>query len=435
VHRDLKPANLFVERRSGQDFAKVADFGIAKVIGEEATALTQAGGSMGTPRYMAPEQWTGKSLDARADLYSLGIILFEMLSGAPPFTGNLQALMYKHLHEEIPPLPAGTPPWLADLVRRLLAKSPDDRPASAAAVLQALASIEPKVSDPPTIQWEPSEIKTTSMAAASTDVKNAGRARAGPYAALLVAVLSVGAAFVFFRLQRKPALPLAALPKPPREPAGVEPTPGLEPARATATSSLHSQAEDWRKRGEAYERGDGVPQSDEEAAKWFRKAAEQGDAAAELGLSVLYTHGRGVPHDHDEALKWLRKAAAQRLPEAQFALGLRYANGIGVARDDAQAARWFREAAEQGFPQGALHLGFFYAQGRGVPQDFTQAAKWYRRAADQGFAPAELNLGLLYESGQGVPLNEGEAVDWFRKAARQGNERAQANLTRRHEAW
>jgi serine/threonine-protein kinase len=115
VHRDLKPANIFVETRQGQDWVKVGDFGIAKVLGEHTSGLTHTGASPGTPRYMAPEQWMGKAVDGRADLYALGILLYELLTGKAPFAdeeGPL-ALMYQHLHELPPPLPAVSP-----LIRR-----------------------------------------------------------------------------------------------------------------------------------------------------------------------------------------------------------------------------------------------------------------------------------------------------------------------------
>jgi|SRR5581483_1925442 len=73
VHRDLKPANIFVETQQGQDWVKVGDFGIAKVIGEHTSGLPHTGASLGTPRYMAPEQWKGKTIDGRVDLYAVGI--------------------------------------------------------------------------------------------------------------------------------------------------------------------------------------------------------------------------------------------------------------------------------------------------------------------------------------------------------------------------
>lgn len=143
VHRDLKPANIFVEEREGQDWAKVGDFGIAKLLGEETGGLTHAGTSPGTPRYMAPEQWMGKEVDARTDLYALGVMMYEMLTGGFPFDaaeGPL-ALMYQHLQQPPHPLPPSIPMGIRLEVERLLAKTPEERPASALIVRRALEAV------------------------------------------------------------------------------------------------------------------------------------------------------------------------------------------------------------------------------------------------------------------------------------------------------
>jgi len=140
VHRDLKPANIFVEERHGQDWVKVGDFGIAKVIGEHTSGLTHTGASPGTPKYMAPEQWMGKEVDGRADLYALGIMLYELLTGKAPFSGGEGplALMYQHLHEPPPLLPPPIPQGIRLLVEQLLVKAPQGRPATALQVRQML---------------------------------------------------------------------------------------------------------------------------------------------------------------------------------------------------------------------------------------------------------------------------------------------------------
>ncbi len=87
VHRDLKPANIMLMDISGQEFVKVVDFGLAK-IGEEAQRLTQTGEIWGSPLYMSPEQCNGHSMDARSDIYSLGAVLYESLTGTVPFAGT-----------------------------------------------------------------------------------------------------------------------------------------------------------------------------------------------------------------------------------------------------------------------------------------------------------------------------------------------------------
>jgi serine/threonine-protein kinase len=144
VHRDLKPDNvMLVADAEGEDRVKVLDFGIARVAGPEArdaTKLTQMGMVMGTVAYMSPEQATGQPVDERADLYSFGVMLYEMIAGVVPFDAELPSqVLARQLVEEPPPLPVGTPEPLVRLVMDLMQKKPEDRPASAQEVLERLA--------------------------------------------------------------------------------------------------------------------------------------------------------------------------------------------------------------------------------------------------------------------------------------------------------
>jgi serine/threonine-protein kinase len=135
VHRDLKPDNIMLTDRHGNpDYVKVLDFGIAKMADPGAASITQAGAVFGTPRYMAPEQAKGKQIDARADIYALGVVLYEMLAGMHPFREATTALEYivKHATEEIPPLGVDhaelhITPRIDALLSRCLAKEPDAR--------------------------------------------------------------------------------------------------------------------------------------------------------------------------------------------------------------------------------------------------------------------------------------------------------------------
>jgi eukaryotic-like serine/threonine-protein kinase len=140
LHRDIKPANVMVTDAGA---VKVLDFGIARRL--DGTTITQAASVVGTAAYMAPEQALGQPGDARADVYSLGCLLYAMLTGAPPFGGEISAAV---LHQQInaeprPPsaLRAGISPALDGLVLDMLAKSPDERPATAAEVRARIASL------------------------------------------------------------------------------------------------------------------------------------------------------------------------------------------------------------------------------------------------------------------------------------------------------
>ena len=136
VHRDVKPANVMLlpDRR-----VKVADFGIARM---ESAGLTQTGTVLGTPSYMSPEQCLGEKVDGRSDLFSAGAMLFELLTGAPPFPGRTFTAIVRALTDPAPfdpgPRAAGVPPDLMAVVQRALAKRAADRFATAAAMTAAL---------------------------------------------------------------------------------------------------------------------------------------------------------------------------------------------------------------------------------------------------------------------------------------------------------
>jgi len=137
VHRDLKPSNIMLLR---DGTAKVMDFGIARA--QRFEGLTATAGFLGTPDYVAPEMIEGRGADARSDLYSLGVVLFELLTGQRPFSGDAPfEVLRKHCSEEPPPpsrLHRGLPPELDTLVLRLLRKDRAERPASAEELVVAL---------------------------------------------------------------------------------------------------------------------------------------------------------------------------------------------------------------------------------------------------------------------------------------------------------
>jgi predicted ATPase len=140
VHRDVKPENVLLS----DGMALVADFGIARVVTDDAR-LTATGIAIGTPAYMAPEQTAGRpDVDGRADLYSLGCVLFEMLGGAPPFSGPAESLAYQHLSvapRPVSDLRPGLPAHVAATIAKAMAKTPADRHATAARFAEALATV------------------------------------------------------------------------------------------------------------------------------------------------------------------------------------------------------------------------------------------------------------------------------------------------------
>lgn len=156
-HRDLKPENIFIlPREEGVPLAKVLDFGVARVVGDMAIpGLTRAGMVVGTPQYISPEQLTGKPADARSDIYSLGIIFFQALTGGLPFVGpKLSDYAQQHIFDT-PPMPRQKRPELSEafegLVLRMLRKEPERRPQAMREVEQELASLAGEASPPPTL--------------------------------------------------------------------------------------------------------------------------------------------------------------------------------------------------------------------------------------------------------------------------------------------
>ncbi len=145
VHRDIKPSNILLDR-AGR--VKIADFGIAKMAGQS-TELTMVGSVMGSPQYLSPEQIKGEDLDGRSDVFSLGVVLYEILSGKRPFEGDtITSLVYQILHKELPPISdlRAVPPRLEALMRKMLAKDRDDR-LTAGAAARELAVVEMELSD------------------------------------------------------------------------------------------------------------------------------------------------------------------------------------------------------------------------------------------------------------------------------------------------
>ncbi len=142
VHRDLKPENIWIAAPEQEDsYAKVLDFGIAKLLDSPQGQRTQTGAAMGTPRYMAPEQCMGKDVGPRADLYSLGVILYEMYAGVPPFRGDtFGELLYQHMSMAPEPPSKHRPidPALEQVILACLEKDPQRRPDSAKDLLGRL---------------------------------------------------------------------------------------------------------------------------------------------------------------------------------------------------------------------------------------------------------------------------------------------------------
>jgi serine/threonine-protein kinase len=144
VHRDIKPANIMLMKN---DQVRVADFGIARVM---SSSKTQTGIIFGTPNYMSPEQIAGKKVDGRSDLFSLGVVFYEMLTGQRPFTGDsMSALLYAVTNSEYVPLEEiapKTPACYVRIIARMLTKKVSKRYQSASRLIKDMRQCQEKVS-------------------------------------------------------------------------------------------------------------------------------------------------------------------------------------------------------------------------------------------------------------------------------------------------
>lgn len=221
THRDLKPDNVYLPRDGG---VKVLDFGIAKV---QSTSSTQTGALLGTPIYMAPEQCRdAKLVGPHTDVYAMGVMLFEMVTGQPPFYGGLHEVLAKHLFEA-PPKPSmlvNVSPELEALIMQCLEKQPEDRPASMSAVRDRLRRLTTQ-----TVSIQPGAAPAVEPPTASTLSRAAGEAvpvaqpprKSGVLigGALVVLALAGGAAALFRHSSPPTEHPTVAAPPRPVAPA------------------------------------------------------------------------------------------------------------------------------------------------------------------------------------------------------------------------
>jgi serine/threonine protein kinase len=260
VHRDVKPANILLAERLGKRTAFLTDFGLTKGAQAGNTQLTGTGQWIGTLDYVAPEQMTDGRVDARTDIYALGCVLHEMLTGSVPFPGTEMQKMWAHVNEPLPALDGGGP--LEGVLRKATAKDPDERFQSAGELAQAAAEPSSRtrtMKAPPPPAPEPAEQPTAAMATAapqpterrSRDGGSSGRVAAAIGGSVILAAGLIGAALVFSGGSETPTQTVvsgaetAAAPVPDSEPTQGEGANATEEdgeaGASSADSTIYSQ--------------------------------------------------------------------------------------------------------------------------------------------------------------------------------------------------
>lgn len=378
VHRDLKPHNVLM----AGTVPRLTDFGIggaakAVSVSESTPATTDFSIRLptvlkgaGSIRYSSPEQMLGSTPDPRDDVFSLGVIAYQLL------VGNIQVGPTADTADELRDL--GVPPGVVTLVVRSVANDPKRRPRDAADWEHQLRAAEASavaVAAPPPPPAAPGadEFARAEAAARSSPADTAAALK---LYALAANSGHAGAALALGRLYAQGRGP-GSNPKLARE--------WYEKASALGSSDA------------AFARGELSDSSRDFAGakEWYERAATAGHAAAQYALGVLYRLGRGVKQDYVLAHDWIEKAAAQGHEVAQFTLGLQYDLGQGVAASTALAREWYLKAAAQGNADAANTLGEHHEAGRGMPPDVKEALRWYQIAAAKGHAGAAKSIERL----------------------------------------
>ena len=304
IHRDLKPQNILILHQKGRYIPKITDFGISKQLTDEEKSVVTNSILVGTRHYASPEQLMERAIHKNTDLWSFGVIAFQMLTGSLPFTSGTfsptseegRAEQYRQMQSGVLPDSIGgiAEPWQA-LIRRCLVPDCKSRIASAEDCLSVVGSAtiidNVEVDEPVDVILDNGNGGTLSNYSGGRPNTNGNekvKKRGGWWITFLVLALLAGGGNAVVSLLDN----------------GAEPV--VESESTMSASEMYDKGDDY------YQSGNYT-----EAVKWYRKAADQGHAGAQKSLGYCYHMGKGVTQSYSEAVKWYRKAADQGNVDAQ----------------------------------------------------------------------------------------------------------------------
>lgn len=437
IHRDIKPSNLMI----GNDGrVKIMDFGIARVQGS--VRMTRAGTAIGTPLYMAPEQRRGSEGDERSDLYSLAIVLYEILSGAPPFAGLdevelLQAQIGRDPPPLVPRIP-GVTPGLEAAIMKALAKRPEQRYPSIRAFSDAIGATALRV-DATSIIQSPAHL----LDRATETSASAGPAASLPSVALAVAKSRSTSLVRRFKtlhpaLQGVSVAIVAFAAVAPLLFGGGGDDSGARKRDIDRVERDRRMAEiesDRRQTAKTLDYGQ-IGEIKPARGEIDRPALATNDAPPAAkpkcndGFSIADCQPSTVPGQKTAAVEKASLAAPATLADMRKALKDKdYLKAASMAEALAQSS----DKSEQ--REAQFQLGWAALKGMGRPQNLDAALNWMKLSAAQGYPEAQFALGVMYQNGDGMggQENPSETVRWFTEAANQGHPRAQFLLGKIYE--
>lgn len=471
IHRDVKPDNVLFR---DSNTAVLTDFGIARTTDDNAnhTQITQVSSVIGSPAYMSPEQALGKPLDARSDIFSLGILLYEMLTGNLPFNGNNVAeISLQHAQDSVPSLPPELRP-LQDFVSRMLAYDRSNRVSSCDEVLEFIATLTSREGEYSNSAFDPNAtLAAPATTAATTQAISTPRNRYRP-AAIAAIFLLVGTAVYLAKdkfinpedpepviVQPDVAATGAAEPQPSQRVTEAETAPGDRdssgqtgntPDIETTTSDLAvvdsvspPRADEFFAFTEAVTSPDSndelrfierFPQGvladivrtkvsgDSESVAGLITRAQDGDARAQFVLSELYDTGWVVEQDKARALALASQSATSQSPFSQYHYAMLLLADSGSDAQKRDGLQMLEQAAQQGFFLAQTVLANYLFEGRLTGRDEPKSLRLLELAGAQGDRNALFNLGRIYDSGLGnQPPQPDVARGYFERAKALGH--------------